>query len=601
MNKYFLILSIFISFFFLVSPLVSAEILTWDNSKTNTTSTYDAKGRILANSDISYTYDIEKNNTLTNITNTDSTIKYEYDNKGRITKETKIIDGFTFTKEFSYDSMNRLILLDGISYVYGEDGNINSIDGMINITYNENLQISEREYENGKITLFDYYNDNFRLQRILTGNDSIKESASLSYVEISGDADPSSMNFSLLKPDILINDFPAEVEFECIVESNSGIKNVSLEFFENGTWEVQNNSEFENFLIGQDLTEKSTTSSSAILVKTLNLDDYVSYVSSDVSGESNPGSCPRMYYKFTYDDETSNSVSTFPLVTYPSFTTRIIQNPYPEKIVQKIEVFIYRYIACSSTYDTYEKNTKIYQERIFVDYIENATINSTTEWRCSSCNMYESCESSSLNRNAGMGEDYEINSSQAIRYNYDSFGNILGIFELANNRIFNINYDNLNRLKDVIINSNNSNSIINYTFNSIGNIMEVEENDIKTVYEYSDQKIHAPSMIVSEDEIDINITYPTNSSDFVSELMNMTWVTLGNFSSNLLTYIIDYSIDGGLNWSNIVNDLGFTNEFNDSSNNKMLNMSSEETKTVYLKIPKNTKVNRAEIKVGGVI
>src|SRR3989339_170547 len=75
--------------------LIHAQTLTYDSAKDNLSSTYDDKNRLLTQSNSIYIYDGDMDNTLTNITNQDVTIKYEYDNKKRIIRETKIIDGVT--------------------------------------------------------------------------------------------------------------------------------------------------------------------------------------------------------------------------------------------------------------------------------------------------------------------------------------------------------------------------------------------------------------------------------------------------------------------------------------------------------------------------
>jgi hypothetical protein len=153
----------------------------------------------------------------------------------------------------------------------------------------------------------------------------------------------------------------------------------------------------------------------------------------------------------------------------------------------------------------------------------------------------------------------------------------------------------------VTIDSSGMNSIIKYTFDSIGNLVEVEDNNVLTIYEYEAKKVHAPSRIVSEDEISINITNPTKSEDINSSIVNISWNTNGFFESNFFKYIIDSSTNNGINWSNVVSGLGYINSFNDTSTEKTFNLTINETKTFYLRIPKNVTVYNAEIKLEGLI
>src|SRR3989339_375589 len=115
LDTFFLILVLVLTILLSLS-LIHAQTLTYDSAKDNLSSTYDDKNRLLTQSNSIYIYDGDMDNTLTNITNQDVTIKYEYDNKKRIIRETKIIDGVTFIKEFSYDSMDRIVSQNGLDY-----------------------------------------------------------------------------------------------------------------------------------------------------------------------------------------------------------------------------------------------------------------------------------------------------------------------------------------------------------------------------------------------------------------------------------------------------------------------------------------------------
>ena len=75
--------------------------------------TYDALNRIKSkNSDdvnITFNYDLSFYGTLSNLTSNNLTFKYEYDDRLRVTKETKTINGIDFSTSLIYDSQNRVI------------------------------------------------------------------------------------------------------------------------------------------------------------------------------------------------------------------------------------------------------------------------------------------------------------------------------------------------------------------------------------------------------------------------------------------------------------------------------------------------------------
>ena len=138
---------------------------------------YDEINRIIrkssSNEEINYTYDMDKNNTLSSVNEEDFVIDYSYDNRLRKTDETKAIDGFSFTSSWTYDAMDRAtskVLPDGnsIVYQYGNQNLLESINEIANFTYNENNQITSRAYENALNSDYAYDGQNLRLERITT-------------------------------------------------------------------------------------------------------------------------------------------------------------------------------------------------------------------------------------------------------------------------------------------------------------------------------------------------------------------------------------------------------------------------------------------------
>lgn len=159
----------------LVLPLISAYELTYDTDKNTVTSNYDSLNRILNQTTdsltTSYNYDSERNGTLSNVTTEDMSVSYEYDSRNRITRETRIIDGITFEKTYSYDSMDRITDVSGptetFSLDYGDNALLESITGLLDILYTPSGLILNKTFDNSLTTEFSY-DDNWRITQIKT-------------------------------------------------------------------------------------------------------------------------------------------------------------------------------------------------------------------------------------------------------------------------------------------------------------------------------------------------------------------------------------------------------------------------------------------------
>jgi len=163
---------------FIPIAFASEQNLVYDDADNTVKIGYDGLNRIVHKNSsseiINYTYDKQLQGTLNNITFGNSTYKYIYDDKMRVTEEKRIIDGIEFTKTYVYDSNDRLIseLFNGqdLDYYYSQDGKVNKITGYINNTqYNPFGNPLQRTYFNAKSTEFSYYSDNARLRQIKTG------------------------------------------------------------------------------------------------------------------------------------------------------------------------------------------------------------------------------------------------------------------------------------------------------------------------------------------------------------------------------------------------------------------------------------------------
>jgi len=171
-----LILGLFV---FILPVLASTQDLTYDSDTNQVNITYDSLNRIISKNGsstiINYTYDDQYQGTLTNITFNGSVYKYEYDDKLRLTKETKVIDGITFERKIYYDSMDKILKQDftpgqDINYTYDNQSKLGKITGFINsIFYNALDNPSNRTYNSNRITEFTYDNKG-RIIEIKTGN-----------------------------------------------------------------------------------------------------------------------------------------------------------------------------------------------------------------------------------------------------------------------------------------------------------------------------------------------------------------------------------------------------------------------------------------------
>jgi YD repeat-containing protein len=172
----------FILILLILTPIIviaTTQDLTYDSPTNQVNISYDALNRISTKNatgiNITYSYDEQYQGTLTNITFSNSTYKYQYDDRLRVTNETKIIDGIKFEKIIYYDSMDRpvkIILTPGTAedIYYNNQSKISKITGFVNnSSYNAFDNLINRTYANSKITELTYDSLNNRLVQIKTG------------------------------------------------------------------------------------------------------------------------------------------------------------------------------------------------------------------------------------------------------------------------------------------------------------------------------------------------------------------------------------------------------------------------------------------------
>lgn len=158
--------------------LASTQDLTYDSDTNQVNITYDSLNRILTENtstvNISYRYDDQYQGTLTNVSFLNSTYRYEYDDKLRLTKETKTIDGVAFERKIYYDSMDRVVkqtFLPGtdVNYTYNSQGKSNKIAGFISSMFHNAFDNPlNRTYNSTRVSEFSY-DAKGRLTQIKTG------------------------------------------------------------------------------------------------------------------------------------------------------------------------------------------------------------------------------------------------------------------------------------------------------------------------------------------------------------------------------------------------------------------------------------------------
>jgi len=149
---------------------------------------------------VTYSYDDSKTafskGRLTQITDGAGVSPFTYDALGRLTKETKKLDGTGYTIQRAYDLLGRLTTLtypDGekATYTYNAQGGIEAISlvpkkgaaqvVVSNLDYNAAGQVTKLAYGNGVVSDYSYNPQTLRLSSLLTRNASLATLQDFSY------------------------------------------------------------------------------------------------------------------------------------------------------------------------------------------------------------------------------------------------------------------------------------------------------------------------------------------------------------------------------------------------------------------------------------
>jgi YD repeat-containing protein len=139
---------------------------------------YDALDRLTAidypnDEDVSFTYDLQYNGTLSQITRGGVSSSYEYDQRYRVENETVTLDGTGYTTSYEYDSMDRPTITypggNSVDLTYNAQTLLESVEGVVdNLDYNARNQITTKELSNGVVTTYTYDAEKLLLDRIYT-------------------------------------------------------------------------------------------------------------------------------------------------------------------------------------------------------------------------------------------------------------------------------------------------------------------------------------------------------------------------------------------------------------------------------------------------
>ena len=138
---------------------------------------YDGLNRIIkkgaGGNTLIYGYDDSLKGTLSSIENQVFKKTYTYDHRYRPVKEIILIGPKSFTTQYQYDSLNRIVnktLPTGetLQLAYNSQGRLQNLGSIVTISYNERDVPRERNYANQKTTEFTYHPAMTRIAAIVT-------------------------------------------------------------------------------------------------------------------------------------------------------------------------------------------------------------------------------------------------------------------------------------------------------------------------------------------------------------------------------------------------------------------------------------------------
>lgn len=149
-----------------------------DNKGNEVMMSYDSLNRLLhkntSSQVITFSYDVQYDGTLANISYDNISYSFVYDERLRVVDEVLHARHHTFETGFTYDSLDRVLEKrlpdsDDLEFFYGAQGKLEKVKGFVNQTsFNPFGNPLNRSYFNTKITQFSYDSENARLSQIQT-------------------------------------------------------------------------------------------------------------------------------------------------------------------------------------------------------------------------------------------------------------------------------------------------------------------------------------------------------------------------------------------------------------------------------------------------
>jgi hypothetical protein len=144
---------------------------------------------------------------------------------------------------------------------------------------------------------------------------------------------------------------------------------------------------------------------------------------------------------------------------------------------------------------------------------------------------------------------------QQLNYSYDKVGNVISIKDIANNMVYSMVYDFLDRLVNVTIN----NDTYGYVYNSIGNILKITRGDWITYFAYGKNPVHAPSKIIPGNWVNSTLSINPTKPFIADRTIISCLVRDANTSKVMPNYKASIYIDNNLTISNTSDSKGFVN------------------------------------------
>ena len=506
-------------------------------------------------------FDLGTGNLLSTVDANGFNTSFTYDQFGRIDKEIRPLDSETYpTKNFTY-------LSDGVApeiirvQQREQSGTTNTFD-----TYNVqdglgNTIQTKSEGENDKQIVEDTYYDN--LSRVRTISNKYLTDTTVGYTSPSSSVDKTHIRYDVLdrtlqidNPDGTERTFTYNHWTETQFDENSNYKVFTRDAYGQISTVIEAN-EGENYTttydytIAEELTNITdnegnkftfvydTLGRRALMVdpdlgtweymydgvdNLIQTNDFRSIITSftyDELDRITKKSTANEAFNYVYDSPTAGTLSSVFSANFARNYTyddrlRVIQES--KNISGTVYTLTFNYDALDRSNNTAVNHVGsinlTYSTQGLVDSIEGITTSTThneigTVLERTYANS-EVTEHTYDQRNFRL-KSIKTGSKQELHYDYNAIADILGINDIANNRVYNMSYDALSRLTSAKRNETSSEATFDfsYTYSSIGNLLNISSTTENLTYFYNGSSAHAPYRIIHQLPVK-----PVNISNF---------------------------------------------------------------------------------------